>query len=57
MDKTNSLSQSILQSSEPSASISSSNEGGFFDNLKNINATTWILIIFILAFLGFNIFV
>jgi hypothetical protein len=38
-------------------SSTSSNEGGFFDGLKNINISTWILIILILAFLGFNIFV
>ena len=56
----NNLSQTILQSSEssfPSATFStSSDNGGFFDSLKNINATTWILIILILAVLGFNIF-
>lgn len=57
MDSTNSLSQSILQSSEPSVSVSYSNDSGFFDSLKNINITTWILVILILAFLGFNIFV
>jgi len=66
MDNTNNLSQSILQSSEstmPSLSssssssyASSSSDNGFFDSLKNINATTWLLIILILAFLGFNIF-
>jgi hypothetical protein len=60
MDSTNNLSQSILQSSESSLSSfgsnSSSSDAGFFDSLKNINATTWILIILILAFLGFNIF-
>ena len=63
MDNTNNLSQSLLQSSEsnmPSLSSSSysssSNDNGFFDSLKNINATTWLLIILILAFLGFNIF-
>ena len=60
MDNTNNLSQSILQSSEasvPFTGTSSSGDSGFFDTLKNINATTWILIILILAFLGFNIFV
>jgi len=61
MDNTNNLSQSILQSSEASmpftGTSSSSSDSGFFDTLKNINATTWILIILILAFLGFNIFV
>jgi hypothetical protein len=60
MDGTNSLSQSLLQSSQSSipsmSSTSSSSDGGFFDSLKNINATTWLLIILILAFLGFNIF-
>ena len=59
MDNTNNVSQSILQSSEASVvpSYTSSNDSGFFDSFKNINATTWILIILILAFLGFNIFV
>ena len=59
----NSLTDSILQpslsSSSPIQSSVSSlgSDGGFFDNLKNINLTTWLLIILILAFLGFNIFV
>jgi hypothetical protein len=63
----NSLTDSILQpslsSSSPiQSSVSSSgsslgSDGGFFDNLKNINLTTWLLIVLILAFLGFNIFV
>ncbi len=60
MDNTNNLSQSILQSSEASMSSfgnSTSSDSGFFDSLKSVNATTWILIILILAFLGFNIFV
>lgn len=61
MDSTNNnISQSVLQSSEstfPSTSYSTSgSDTGFFDSLKNINATTWLLIILILAFLGFNIF-
>jgi hypothetical protein len=59
MDSTNSLSQSILQSSDssvPSITNSYSSDEGFFSSFKNINATTWILIILILAFLGFNIF-
>jgi hypothetical protein len=58
MDNSNSLSQSILQSSEGTFSSigSSSDDSGFFSGLQNINATTWILIILILAFLGFNIF-
>jgi hypothetical protein len=62
MDNSNSLSNSILDSSEPSlpslnTDTSSDNGSGFFDTLKNINATTWLIIILILAFLGFNIFV
>jgi hypothetical protein len=62
MDNANSLSDSILKSSESSmpsfgSTSYSSNENGFFDSFKNINTTTWLLIILILAFLGFNIFV
>ena len=62
MDNSNNLSSSILQSSEPSfpsvASTSlSGDDSGFFESLKSINMTTWLLIILILAFLGFNIFV
>lgn len=54
MDSTNNdISQSLLESSE---SIYSTNNTGFFDSLKSINMTTWLLIILILAFLGFNIF-
>jgi hypothetical protein len=64
MDNSNNLSSSIMQSSDvsmPSLGVSSSYDSGdtsgFFDNLTNINMTTWIIIILILAFLGFNIFV
>ena len=61
MDNSNNLSSSILQSSEPSFPSSntslSGDDSGFFESLKNINMTTWLLIILILAFLGFNIFV
>lgn len=61
MDNSNNLSSSILQSSEvspPSLTIGDSGDSsGFFDSLSNINLTTWLLIILILAFLGFNIFV
>lgn len=32
-------------------------DGGLFEYIKNINATTWIVIVILLAFLGFNIFV
>ncbi len=65
MDNSNSLSGSILQSSDSAMPSSSSNYfgnssedgSGFFDSLKSINVTTWIIIFLILAFLGFNIFV
>jgi hypothetical protein len=58
METNNNISQVLLNSSEPmSQSYDTTSGTGFFDGLKNINATTWILIILILAFLGFNIFV
>lgn len=57
-----SISDSILETSKPLFSFGDSNSitetgTGFFDKFKNINITTWLLIILILAFLGFNIFV
>jgi hypothetical protein len=60
MDSENNLSDSMFQSSEPiSTSITSnySSDEGFFSGFYKINATTWIIIVLILAFLGFNIFV
>jgi hypothetical protein len=72
-NNTNTLSQSILQTisqNSPSYSTSSTTEspsvfsssssdsqGGWFDSLQSISITTWLLIILILAFLGFNLFV
>ena len=63
-NNSNNLSSSILQSSEtsfPSSTVASTslsgNDSGFFESLKSINMTTWLLIVLILAFLGFNIFV
>ena len=56
----NSLTSSILQPNDPVqySSVDSTGDGsGFFDSLKSINLTTWLLIILILAFLGFNVFV
>ncbi len=53
----NSLSSSILQTSEVSLPSASGESYGFLDSLKSINLTTWLIIILILAFLGFNIFV
>lgn len=65
-NNSNSFANSILQPSLSAdspiqssvfASSSSENSTSIFDGLKNINFTTWLLIILILAFLGFNIFV
>ena len=62
----NNLTSSILQSSEnslpdifsaDSLSADSSSTGGFLETLQNISGTTWLLIVLILVFLGFNIFV
>lgn len=53
----NNLSQSLLQSSDTAfPSQSFSDDSGFLSGFKNINTTTWIIIVFIFAFLGFNIF-
>jgi hypothetical protein len=60
MGDSNSLTSALLSSevSSPTiASTASTSSSGFFDGFKNISATTWIIIILILAFLGFNIFV
>ena len=65
MDNTKSLTETFFQPSEPSipsdtASLYSSSDNSstsIFDSLKNVSATTWLIIILILAFLGFNIFV
>lgn len=63
MTTTDNFSQSILQSSESSiplqnsfSSLSGETNGGIIDKIKNINITTWFLIILIMAFLGFNVF-
>jgi len=37
-------------------SFGSDSSGGFFDWIKSISITTWIIIILIFSFLGFNIF-
>jgi len=63
MDNSNSLSNSLLSSEQvvPGSNINSSSStgdsSGFFDSFKNFSVVTWIIIILILAFLGFNIFV
>jgi hypothetical protein len=63
MENSNSLTSTILQPND--VSISSTNtpsnwsgdSSGFFDSFKSINLTTWLIVVLILAFLGFNIFV
>ena len=72
MNSSNNLTSSILESSDSSvpdifsadsftadssSSSTSSSSGGFLETLQNISGTTWLLIILILAFLGFNIFI
>jgi len=63
MDNSNGLTSSILQSSNVSAnsglvsSTGTSNGNSFVDMIKNVSLTNWLIIILILAFLGFNIFV
>ena len=63
----NSLTNSILQPSDnslpsmpdfsSSTTTTSSSGQGILDSIKNMNPTTWLLIILIFTFLGFNIFV
>ena len=62
----NSLTNSILQPSDnslpsmpdfSSSTTTSSSGEGILDSIKNMNPTTWLLIILIFTFLGFNIFV
>ena len=61
MDNSNSLSNALFKSNDNSFQQASSSIGSqgssFFETLKNVNFTTWVIIFFILAFLGFNIFV
>ena len=67
MDNSNGFTSSILKPSEVSSSnsglsasnsISGTGDGNsFFDMLKTVSLTTWLIVILILAFLGFNIFV
>uniref|UniRef100_A0A6C0ERZ3 Uncharacterized protein n=1 Tax=viral metagenome TaxID=1070528 RepID=A0A6C0ERZ3_9ZZZZ len=61
MENTNNISTSILQSSDTYSlgeSLTPTNSGNsFVDGIKNISITTWVIIILIFAFLGFNIFV
>jgi hypothetical protein len=52
----NDISNFILNSSESSVPDSNSSSS-FVDNIRSISVTTWIIIIFVLAFIGINIFV
>jgi hypothetical protein len=58
-NKTNDISNFILNSSEsavPEPSSFADSGNSFVDNIRSVSATTWIIVIFILAFLGINIF-
>jgi hypothetical protein len=66
MDNTKNLTNSLLESNTSTGMFSnasttngsvSNTSSGFFGFLSNINGFTWVIIILILAFLGFNIFV
>lgn len=64
MDNSKTLSSLLLEKSEsivPTVSVSpnyaTENSTSFFDFFTNINLTTWLIIVLILAFLGFNVFV
>jgi hypothetical protein len=66
MNSSNNLTSSILHSSDSSSpdifsadsfTTDTSSSSGFLETLQNISMTTWLLIILILAFLGFNIFI
>jgi hypothetical protein len=64
MDNSNGYTSSILQPSDGSSGLASSNSisgssenTGILDMLRNISLTTWLIIILILAFLGVNIFI
>ena len=51
------ISNTISEPSEIPSLTSDNSTGSFFDSFKNISLTTWLLILLILSFLGFNIFV
>lgn len=60
MESSGNLSNSILQlqSSENFSPVDNSiGETSFLDTLKNMSVTTWVIIIFVLAFFGINIFI
>lgn len=48
---------SILSQSSDTDFPSYSNDTGFFDSFKNWSFSTWLIVILLLAFLGFNIFI
>lgn len=61
---TNTISDGLLNPSSSTnntislgTTMSSNDDSGLFSGLQNVGAFTWIIIIFLLAFFGFNIFV
>jgi hypothetical protein len=67
METPNNITDTILQSGDSSISdltplnsstaYSTAESGSFFEKIQNISVTTWIIIILVLAFLGFNVFI
>jgi hypothetical protein len=58
MENNNNISEQLsnIIDTDTSSFASDSSSSGFFDWIKNIGITTWIIIILIFSFLGFNIF-
>ena len=58
MENNNNISEKLSNviDTDTSSFGSDSSSSGFFDWIKNISVTTWIIIILIFSFLGFNIF-
>lgn len=60
MDNTNTMRETLIGPSSDinvSDTLNNGNSTSFFDNLSNVSISTWIIIILILAILGFNIFI
>ena len=59
MENPTSLTNSIIQNNSNPITFSetTTSDSGFFSSLLNIGFMTWVIIILILAFLGFNIFI
>jgi hypothetical protein len=57
MDTANSVSNTIMNTADTPILNTDSGQGtGIFEKLQNISFFTWVIIIFMLSFLGFNVF-